>query len=131
MNQFGIRFLCPALRGCIELIGIRAHGSRKRHTFRREKRKLAFPIQPCRRDPRIRQPVKRDVVEDVVSRKTLSLAVKDTRDQLVTAYVVVEYLSGEADRRVRDPVHRLRASTHLLGVGQVACIEEGEPLVGI
>ena len=72
MDQFGIRLLCPALRGGIDLIGKDAHGSRDRDAFRGEKGKLAFPIQTSRRDRRVRQPVERDVVEDVVSRQALA-----------------------------------------------------------
>jgi hypothetical protein len=45
VNQFGIGFCCPAPRGGVDLIGKDAHGSRNRDTFRREKGKLAFPIE--------------------------------------------------------------------------------------
>ena len=44
-----------------------------------------FPIEASRRDPRVRQPVERDVVEDVVSRQALLLAVEDARDELIAA----------------------------------------------
>src|ERR1700693_1915664 len=54
MNQFGIRALCPAPRGCIDLVGKGAHGSRDRDTFRGEKGQLAFPIETGRRDRRRR-----------------------------------------------------------------------------
>ena len=98
MNQFGIGFLCPTPRGCIDLIGKDAHGSRDRDTFRGEKGKLAFPIETSRRDRRIRQPVERDVVEDVVSRQALGLAVENACDERLTARVVVEHPGGQADR---------------------------------
>src|SRR5260221_3790396 len=68
MNEFGKRFLCPTPRGCIELIGKGAHGNRDGDVLRGEKGELVLPIETRRRDRRIRQPVERDVVEDIVSR---------------------------------------------------------------
>ena len=76
VDQFGIGFLCPGLRSCIDLIGKNAHGSRDRDTFRSEQAKLAFPIETSRRDRRIRQPIERDIVEDVVSRQAFGLTVE-------------------------------------------------------
>src|SRR5262245_11658881 len=98
MDKFGIRSLCPTPRGCIELIWKDAHGNRDGDVFRSEKVKLVFPIQTSRRDRRVRQPVERDVVEDVVSRKALSLSVKHACDERVAARVVVEYPGGQTDR---------------------------------
>src|SRR5437773_10599980 len=97
MDQFGIRARCPTPRGLIELVRKGAHGSRNRDTFRGEKGKLAFPIETSRRDRRVRQPVERDVVEDVVSRQALGMTVKDTCDERLTARVVVEHPGGQAD----------------------------------
>src|SRR5438477_9430282 len=98
MNQFGICSLCPTPWGCIDLIWKDAHGNRDGDVFRGEKGKLAFPIQTSRRDPRVRQPVERDVVDDVISRKALGFTVKDACDQRVTARVVVEHPGGQAGR---------------------------------
>src|SRR3989449_7950645 len=98
MNQFGIRFLCPTPRGLIELVRKGAHGNRYRDTFRGEKGELAFPIQTSRRDRRVRHPVERDVVEDVVSAEALSLTVKDGCDERVTGRVMVEHPGGQPDR---------------------------------
>src|SRR5258705_12143242 len=98
MDEFGIRFLCPAPRGGVDLIWKDADGNRDGDVLRGKKVELVFPIQSSRRDPRIRQPIERDVVEDVVSRKALGLTVKDACDERLTASVVVEYPGGEADR---------------------------------
>src|SRR6266849_5604974 len=98
VNQFGIGFLCPAPRGCIDLIGKYAHGSRDRDTFQGEKGKLAFPIETSRRDRRIHQPVERYVVEGVVSRQALGLTVENACDERLAARVVVEHPGGQADR---------------------------------
>src|SRR5258707_11288925 len=104
VDQFGIGFLCPGLRGCIDLIGKHTHGSRDRHTFRSEQAKLAFPIETSRRDRRIRQPVERDIVEDVVSRQALGLTVENPCDDRLTARVVVEHPCRQAYRSIRPPV---------------------------
>jgi hypothetical protein len=112
-----------------------AHRDRDGDVFRGKEGELAFPIQTSRRDRRVRQPVERDVVEDVVSRKPLTLTVKDARDESVTARVVVEHPGCHADRRIPDPVKRLRAVHHLLSVAQAVLVEKVElivrmPLVG-
>ena len=103
--------------------------------FGAKKRQLVLPVETSRGDRRVRQPVERDVVEDVVAREALGLPVEDAGDQLVAARVVVEDPGGQADGRIRDPVQRLRAVRHLLGVAQAVLVEEVElivrvPLVG-
>src|ERR1700726_2790492 len=99
MNEFRIGFLRPAPRRRIELIGEDAHGDREGDAFRREKGKLALPIQTSRRDRRVRQPVERDVVDDVLARKALNFSVKYARDELVAALVVIKHPRGEAEGR--------------------------------
>src|SRR6266516_3614586 len=84
-------------RGDIDLVGKDAHRNRDGDIFGIEKGQLVFPIKPCRRNRRARQPVERDIVEDVVSREALALSVEDARDELVTANVVVKYPRCEAD----------------------------------
>src|SRR5207344_261526 len=79
IDEFGIRPLCPTSRGLIELVRKGAHRDRDGDVFRGKEGELAFPIQTSRRDRRVRQPVECDVVEDVVSRKPLTLTVKDAR----------------------------------------------------
>ena len=66
-------------------------------SFGAKKAKLVFPIETSRRNRRVRQPVERDVVEDIVSRQALGLPVKDACDELVAARVVVEHPGGQAD----------------------------------
>ena len=74
-----------------------------------EESKLVFPVETSRGDRRVRQPVERDVVEDVIPCKALGFTVKDARDELVTAGIMVEYPGRQADRQIRNPVKRLRA----------------------
>ena len=59
--------LGPAPRGLVALAGKGTHGSRDRDVGVVVKAQLIFPVQASRRDRRIRQPLERDVVEDVVS----------------------------------------------------------------
>jgi hypothetical protein len=94
VNQFGIGSLCPAPRGCIELIGKDALGSRDRDTFRGKEGQLAFPLETSKKDRCIRQPVARAVVEDVVSRQALGLTIEDTCEECLTVRVVVEDPGG-------------------------------------
>src|SRR6267154_4723659 len=128
MDEFGIRFLYPAPRSGVDLIGINADGNRDGDVLGGEKSKLVFSIQTSRRDRRVRQPVEGDVVEDVVSRKALGPAGKDARHERLTGFVVVEYPGRQADGRVRNPVKRLRAVRHLDGVAQAMLVEKGEPI---
>src|SRR5437868_6475767 len=98
ISQIGIRILCPTSWGCIELIRKGADGNRDGKVFRGEKRKLALPIKTSRRDPRVRQPVKCDVVQDVISREALTPAVKDACDEFVAACIVIKHPGCEAHR---------------------------------
>src|SRR5262245_61838248 len=109
MDEFGVRLLCPTPRGRVKLIWKDADGDWDRDVFRDEKGKLVFPIQTSRRDRRVRQPVECDVVENVISRKPLGLTGKDARHEQLAGFVVVEYPCRQADRRIRNPVKRLRA----------------------
>ena len=98
VDELGIRALRPTSRGWVDLVGKDAHGNGNADVFRGEKGELVLLIQPSRRDPRVGQPVERDVVEDVVAREALGLTVEDARYQRVAARVVVENPGGEADR---------------------------------
>ena len=73
VDQVGIRLLRPAPRRGVELIGKDADGGRERDALRGKEGELALPVQAGRRDRRVRQPVQRDVVEDVVARQSLRL----------------------------------------------------------
>src|SRR5579883_3486826 len=97
VNEFGICLLCPTLWSGINLIWKDTHGNRDGDVFRLKKGKLVFPIQTRRSDRRVGQPVKRDVVEDVISRQSLRLSVKDAGDERVAARVVVKYPGGQSD----------------------------------
>src|SRR5258708_38008106 len=98
MDQFGIRFLCPTPRSWIELVRKDAHGNWDGDAFGIE---IPFaPILPVKtraRKRRVRQPGDRDVVKDVVTRETLGLSLKNARDQLVAACVVIKEISRQAD----------------------------------
>ena len=56
-----------------------------------------LPIQTRGGDRGVRQPVQRDVVEDVVTRQTLGNAVEHAHDQIVAARVVIEHPGREAN----------------------------------
>ncbi len=90
---------------------------------------FVFPVETGARKRRVRQPVERDVVEDVIPREALGLSVEDACDQRIAARVVVEKIGGEADWGIRDPVQRLRAEPHLESVADAVLIEKCEMLV--
>src|SRR6266550_2203239 len=56
-----------------------------------EESELVFPVELSRRNPGVRQPVERDVVEDIVTRKATRVSGEGTGDELVTLRVVVEH----------------------------------------
>src|SRR4051812_9607111 len=97
VNQLGIRFFHPTSRRLKQLVWKDAHSNRDGHALRAEKRQPVFRIETTRRNPRIRQPVVRDVVEDVVSRQALGVSVEDASDQRHTCRVVVEHPRSQAD----------------------------------
>src|ERR671916_818670 len=65
--------------------------------FTSNKPELVLPIDTSGGNPRVRQPVVRDVVEHVVSCKALDVSVEDTCDQLVADHVVVDHPLSQAD----------------------------------
>ena len=65
----GIRALGPAPRGLVELVGEDADGKRDGDVLGVEEVRLVLPVEAGRGNPGVRQPVQRDVVEDVVSRQ--------------------------------------------------------------
>src|SRR5215208_8189769 len=73
MSQTGIGLLGPAPRRRIQLVRKDTDGNREGDALGGKEGQLAFPVQTRRRDRRVRQPVERDVVEDVVSRQALGL----------------------------------------------------------
>src|SRR5688572_17456389 len=99
MNQLGEGSFSPGPRGSIEFLRKGAHGNRDGNVHWRKEGEFVLPVQTSRRYRRIRQPVERDVIEDVVSRKSLVLTVKDAFNERVTACVMVQYPSSKADWR--------------------------------
>ena len=73
----------------IDFIRKHADSNRDDDMLGREKRQLAFPIKPGRRDRRIRQPIKSDVIKNIVFCKALGLTVKHACDKCLTCCVVV------------------------------------------
>ena len=55
----------------MDVVGKDADSDRNLYLFRSEERHLVFPVQTSRRDTSVRQPVKRDVIEDIVDNITL------------------------------------------------------------
>ena len=131
VDQLGIRPLRPTPRGWIELVREDAHGNRDATTPLTLKNALppVLPVETGAGDRRVRQPGDRDVVEDVVAREALGLSVKDARDELQAARVVIEEIRRQADRRIRDSVQRLRSQPHLEAVADALCIDEAQTLV--
>jgi hypothetical protein len=59
----------PSLSGSAALAGKDRHGGRDGEALGVEEATLVFPIETRRGDPRVRQPIERDVVEDLVTRQ--------------------------------------------------------------
>ncbi len=81
VDEFGVRALCPTTRRLVDLIGERAHGNWDLDASDVEETSsgrdlCSVPIEARRRDRSVRQPVKRDVVENVVTRKPLRLSIE-------------------------------------------------------
>ena len=98
IDELGIRFFGPASRRSIDLVRKGAHSNRDSHALDVKEAELVFPIQARGRDCRLRQPVHRDVVEDVITRKACGLSGKDRRNQLVTVLIVIQNPGGQTDR---------------------------------
>lgn len=106
IDEVVIRLLRPTPRGLIELVGEDAHGSRDGDVDGSEEARLSFvkrfQVETGRGNPRVRQPVECDVVEDFVSRDVPErLSVEEACNFLVTDRVVVENLRCQADGRIR------------------------------
>src|SRR3954471_20101320 len=122
VDEFGIRPLGPTPRGLILLARKDSHRHRYGDPLGVEKATLVFPIQTRRGDPRVRQPIKRDVVEEFVPCQFAGGARRpvqsrgDRRGWLAISVIVVEKPGGEADGRIRNAVEGLRARCHQPGV---------------
>src|SRR4029077_9421915 len=130
MDQLGKRPLRPASWSRIEFVGKDAHRGRNNDASDAEKRiTLVFPIETSSRERRICQPSECDVVQNVVPGEAFAAPGEDTRDHLVAARVVIQEISGEADRGISDSVKRLRSQPHLVPVGDSLLIDELYTLV--
>ena len=74
--SLGYAFSAQLRGAAIDLVGKNADGNRDGDVLDGEEGEFVFPIQTSRRDRRVRQPVERDVVEDVVSREALGCPAK-------------------------------------------------------
>ena len=67
VDEVGVGLLGPAPRGVVLLAGEHAHGHRNGNALGVEEAALVLPVETGRGDPGVRQPVERDVVEDLVT----------------------------------------------------------------
>ena len=105
VNELRISLFRPTARSRIQLVGICAHCDGyldacdgKKGDLSRRHVVGCFPIKARRGDRCVGQPVKRDVVEDVVPREPFLVTGEGARDEFVAASVVVELPGGKADR---------------------------------
>ena len=126
VDEFLICALRPTPRGLIVLTRKDADGSRDGDVGGVVKVDVTFPIEARRRNRRIRQPVEREVVEDVVAREvarrmsidcTPERGRGDRRRGLAITVAVVKHPGCQANGRIRQPVQRLRPRCHHLGIG--------------
>src|SRR5262249_34153505 len=101
MNEFGIRFLCPAPRCRIDLVGEGAHrdgdldASHVEETTGWEVR--VVPVESRRRERGVGQPIERDIVEHIVLGQPLRLSIEYAADHLLGARVMINHPGCEAD----------------------------------
>src|SRR5580704_17862515 len=131
MDQFGKGLLGPAARCWIEFVGEDAHSNGDRDALGIEIPEFApvLPIETRAGKSRVSQPGDLDVVENVVARKAFGFSLKDASDQLVAARVVIQKISRQTDRRVRDSVQCLRSQPHLEPVRDPLLIYELQTVV--
>src|ERR687894_1786916 len=103
VDEVGVGLLGPAPRGLICLAGKDARGHRNGDALGVPEATLVLPVETRRRDPRVRQPVERDVVEDLVARQFACGARGpvqgrgNRRRRLAATIIVVEKPGGQAD----------------------------------
>src|SRR4249919_912570 len=105
VGQGWVGLLDPAARGPDDLAGELRESDRDLDRWwslagRASRGLSALPVRPCRRGPGARQPVGRDVVEDVVPGEIARGLVLDkgARDLVVAISVVVEHPGRHGDR---------------------------------
>src|SRR5437879_2114267 len=95
-----IRALSPTPRSLVQLVGKDAYGKGNGDLLGVEELRLVLPVQTSRGDPCVRQPVERDVVENVVSREVARQAsLKGLFDEprLAGTVAVVQHECGQVD----------------------------------
>src|SRR5215203_4009865 len=104
VDEVGIRRLDPAAWGPEDLAGEGGEADRQRDLRRRLAGRKSLgsselPVPPGRRGPGARQPVQRDVVDDVVAREVARRLAfeKGAGDLLVAVGVVVEHPGRQGD----------------------------------
>src|SRR5215204_45721 len=120
VGQVAICAPCPCFRGSIDVVGKYRdrHGERDLGGFLRGRQKNAlaasFPVQPRRGGGGVRQPVQRDVVQELVLRE----------QALGLAIVVVIHEGRKACWRVRQGLaDHLRPCPHHCAVGSAHLVE--------
>ena len=100
MEEIVVGALRPTPRALVDLLGENANGSRNGDAQVVEEAALEFGVEPSRRNSGVRQPGKRDVIENVVSSKVaVRLPIdKESSDVLVARHVVVDHPGGKCDR---------------------------------
>src|SRR5215218_6260343 len=104
VDEVGIRLLCPTARRLILLAWKNAHSYRRGDSLGVKESSLVFPVEARRRDTRVRQPIQRDVVEDLVTgqfaggTRSPVQSRGDRRCRLAVSIVVVEKPGSQADR---------------------------------
>src|SRR5262245_10730082 len=104
MNQTWIGPFRPTPRRLVLLPRKDAYGDRNGDALGVEEASVIFPIQARRRDPRIRQPVERDVVKDLVPREFACGARRSVKSRgegggrLAAPVAVIQEPGGEPDR---------------------------------
>src|SRR5262249_4173323 len=103
VDEVGVGPFGPAPRRLILLARKDAHGHRNGHALGVEEATLVSPIETSRGDPGVREPVERDVVEDLLTRQFARGARgpvqsrDDRRGRLAAGIIVVEKPGGQAD----------------------------------
>src|SRR5262249_45890136 len=103
VDEVGVGPLGPAARRLILLAREDARGHRDGDALGVEEATLVFPVQTRRRDPRVRHPVERDVVQDLLPGQLARGAggpVQRRHDRcggLAAGIVVVQQPGGQAD----------------------------------
>ena len=100
MGEIVVGALGPTPRSLVDLLRENANGSRNGDAQVVEKAAFKFGVEPSRRYSGVRQPGKRDVVEDVVPCKVaVGLPIdEEFSDVLVARHVVVDHPGGKGDR---------------------------------